>query len=79
MKFSSPGMLTAEREPTENMIISLADPFPHYPPRAAQHGVVEKLCSDAALGLCGSLSRVEDCVLHKVVADVFAQAVLGVE
>jgi hypothetical protein len=27
MKFSSPGMLTAEREPTENMAISLTDPW----------------------------------------------------
>lgn len=26
MKFSSPGMLTAEREPTEYMTISLTDP-----------------------------------------------------
>jgi hypothetical protein len=28
MKFSSQRMLTAEREPTENMTISLTDPFP---------------------------------------------------
>jgi len=27
MKFSSPGMLTAEREPMENMTISLGDLF----------------------------------------------------
>jgi hypothetical protein len=27
MKFSSPGMLTAEREPTEDMTISLPDFF----------------------------------------------------
>jgi hypothetical protein len=27
MKFSSQGMLTAERQPTENMTISLIDPF----------------------------------------------------
>ena len=36
MKFFSQGMLTAEREPTENMTIALADRFPFVSYRVAK-------------------------------------------